>query len=597
MNASVFHPRHTGWAARLDQVTQRVGAFRQPSETIFLAVGKGLHDAQSTARDLTILATALNRRLSEPEFRSTIDGLDAAVESVRRVSGRKDDRAALLAGMAETTACMKHTLGVLARTLGHIRALGLNARVEAAKMTTAGQDFTVFTHQIMRLASDGHAQVERAGTALAALDAAIEGARRRHASFTETHMRRLAAVGEHLKGSVALLKEREKQATEVLTSLPDRLEHVRSHVASIVANLQIGDMTRQRLEHVETALGEIGPVVRLGAAADAPRADGFVLGEEHLGVLVCAVTELQGQQIKQICGDFTDHVGSILIDIDALIGTLRSVTGDTQAVYADGADGGSTFLMEVDHDMARVLDIVTLFGTAHQEAQEVMAEVRAAAQAMRGAMAAVTEIDAEINVIGLNASIKCGNLGDHGRALNVIAQELRGYAGQTRAHAATIAGAITRLTDLSMEAAATRDGNDPADLDALKASLDASVRQLHQAGGETAWVLARIRDKGRAVAGILDASAVTLKEQIAAAADLLQSEDILADLHQEVGRLLPAEESPEIRRDVLAFLESHYTMASERELHAALLGTPVAAAPSAAAGSATTEEDLSDILF
>lgn len=597
MNASALPLRYAGWARTLSGVVHDVATVRHPSEHVFFTLGSGLREAQGTARDLAIMAEALNQRLSEPEFRAALDGLDGVIDAVRHLCEHKDGRGQTLREMSMAASSMQDALAVLTRTLAAIRALGINARIEAVKMVGATGDFTVFTHQIMRLAADGEEQVEQAMAALRSLHGAIAGAQKRQVALVANQMHQLGVVSEHLVGSVALMRARERDAGAVLRALPKTLERVRGRIATLVGNLQIGDITRQRLEHVEQALGTVHGIL----SSDTPPVDGDALSADQIAVLGNAVCELQASQLQDIADDFSGHMTEIIADLEDLVTTVRRMQGETEAVYAEGATGGSSFLLTVDRDLAEVAAMVAQVDAAQRETEAVMQDLRTASDALRTAMAAVAEIDAEINVIGLNASIKCGNLGDRGRALNVIAQELRAYARQTRAQAGQVAEglAVIERQARSITAAGAEDGAE-ADLERMRETLDHTVELLHQAGGETAWVLARIREKGGQVTAALRDSQKHLEAQRATAATMAEVGLRAADLAQEMAPDLPPADLRAARREVLSFMEAHYTMASERDLHALLLGerpVHIATAPPPPAASAASDDDLSDVLF
>lgn len=597
MNASVLPLGYTGWARTLSAIVHDVAAVRQPSEHVFFTLGNGLREAQGTARDLAIMAEALNQRLSDPEFRATLNGLDGVIDAVRHLCEHKDGRGQTLREMSLAASAMQDALAVLTRTLAAIRALGINARIEAVKMVGATGDFTVFTHQIMRLAADGEEQVEQAMGAVRSLHGAIAGAQKRQAALVANQMHQLGVVSEHLVGSVALMRARERDASAVLNALPKTLERVRGRIATLVGNLQIGDITRQRLEHVEQALETVRGIL----SSDTPPTDGDALSAEQIAVLGNAVCELQASQLQEISDDFSGHMTDIITDLEDLVATVHRMQSETEAVYAEGATGGSSFLLTVDRDLAEVAAMVAQVDAAQRETDAVMQDLRSASDALRTAMAAVAEIDAEINVIGLNASIKCGNLGDRGRALNVIAQELRAYARQTRAQAGQVAEGLTLIeTHARSITVAGTEGDAEADLQHMRETLDHTVELLHQAGGETAWVLARIREKGKQVTAALRESERHLDAQRATTATMADLGLRAAALARKMAPDLPAADLRAARREVLSFMEAHYTMASERDLHALLLGerpTHAVAAVPPAATSAASDDDLSDVLF
>lgn len=595
MNATPRHLATVGetaaWIRVMGDVSRRLAAVRGPSEDIFLGMGLRLRDAQNTARDLVVLANSLNSRLAEPEFRAAIASLDEAVAVVEVLDSRKDGRRGVLTTLDARATAIRANLTSLDRVLRRIKVVGMNARIEAAQMTD-GAGFDVFTQQVLDLVSHGQTVVAGAQADIGRLGAAVSGALASQSVFEANHRRQLSAVAANLGTSVARMRAREAQAQVVLDDLPTLLERARAAIAAIVGDLQIGDMVRQRLEHVGEAL-DAGST----ALADGPGAQG---GEHmdslHNRVLCNAVCELQARQLDSIGADFRERIGSISTACGTLAATLEEARERTESVYSGGTDSasGSTFLMSLDRELHSVGTVIAHYDAALHDTDSAVTAVQGLVMTMTASMLALDDVDAEINVIGLNASIKCGNLGSRGLALNVVAQELRSYARQTR----TLAGAIAvQLAEVS--AAATglgRSGDEAFEqrLDVLRGHLNGTVEYLEHGAGETAWVLARIQEKAAQVGRSLHTTQTDLQGQTAAAATISEAGRQVADFAASIDPGLAPADLRRAREEVLTFMSSHYTMASERDLHDMLLGcTPAPKSPAAPTG----EPDLSDFLF
>ncbi len=611
MNATPRHSPHGGntagetaaWIRVMDDVSRRLAAVRGPSEDIFLGMGLRLRDAQNTARDLVVLANSLNSRLAEPEFRAAIAGLDEAVAVVEALDSRKDGRRGVLTALDARAATIRASLTSLDRVLRRIKVVGMNARIEAAQMSD-GAGFDVFTQQVLDLVTHGQTVVAGAQADIGRLSAAVAGALASQSVFDANQRRQLSAVAANLGTSVAQMRSREAQAQVVLGDLPVLLERTRAAIAAIVGDLQIGDMVRQRLEHVGEALEAGSNALADRPGATAPEHTGEHMDSLHNRVLCNAVCELQARQLDSIGADFRERIGSISTACGTLATTLEEARGRTESVYSGDTDSasGSTFLMSLDRELRSVGAVIAHYDAALRDTDSAVTAVQGLVVTMTASMLALDDVDAEINVIGLNASIKCGNLGSRGMALNVVAQELRGYARQTRTLAGAIAAQLAEVSAAASGLARSGDEEFEQRLDVLRGHLDGTVEYLEHGAGETAWVLARIQEKAAQVGRSLHTTQTELQGQMGAAATVSDAARQMAEFAASIDPGLAPHDLRRAREEVLTFMSSRYTMASERDLHDMLLGgSPPPKPPSKPApkpfGAPSGEPDLSDFLF
>ncbi|HMA48113.1 MAG TPA: methyl-accepting chemotaxis protein, partial [Magnetospirillaceae bacterium] len=202
---------------------------------------------------------------------------------------------------------------------------------------------------------------------------------------------------------------------------------------------------------------------------------------------------------------------------------------------------------------------------------------------------AIQSIDADMRIMGLNATLKCGRLGDSGRALGVVAQELRSCSRRTEDTAKTIG-------------------------DLLKMAL-ASSRQLGESEGETATARGEApqRVMERSIAGLsavsaamgesLDAlrrEAPALSQSLAGCADSLafhhrlrsEADRVMALIEQEASRSDAGVATEADHHELRRHLEPLYTMDSEREVHDGFDGIT-----SVKAESGSSSDSVDDLFF
>lgn len=559
----------------------RLRSLHESLESAFLGLGEQLGFAQRKSLHLTAMARALAARLNEAEFLETVAGLDRSLEQVaalRRDSG--DD--ACLDGIALAASTVRKQLQTLLKVMSQLSMLGINAKIEAAQVNLGTVDFSLFTHEIRHLSQSGQSSVADVLAQLEALANAVRQAIEGRRDLAQQQAEELGELVGRLSTSITAVRVRQQDAAKALNHLPTILEGSATAIAGAVIGLQFGDIARQRLEHVETALGVLSRIVA-GDTAD-------IALEGNVGAFVAAVCDLEIDQLKYIEEDFRRNAKAAVDGLTKVAHSVDDIRTLTEKVYRSGVDGGSTFLLDIDKDLERAAQIMLHYGEVAETTQACLTEVNGRVGAINTSMAAIHDVDANMNLIGLNASIKCGNIGFRGRALNVIALELRAAARQT----AALAGDIARQLNSIVEQTGTlaKDGADGDSLQTLRQSLFEAAERLRHSGGETAWVMSQIQDDARTIVGHVQSgtSRFTIGDQMRDTVTQAISE--LRQLADAAAPTVTAADIAHAKERFLSFMQSHYTMDIERLIHHGAKPPSPTAAPSAAA-----VDDLSDILF
>jgi hypothetical protein len=189
--------------------------------------------------------------------------------------------------------------------------------------------------------------------------------------------------------------------------------------------------------------------------------------------------------------------------------------------------------------------------------------------------------------MALNTTLKCARIGDAGKPLSVIAIEMRSHAGLLEASAQRALGTLEALaTD------AGRMAEDHGEGGGAGAALTAATERLRKANATVDADIAEVAQQGESVVRALQEAAGRLDfdgeigKALDAATELLDRGAIGADA---------AQADPTLLAEVLQALAKCYTMAQEREIHAAMTADLTGAAPEAVA--ATEEDELDAVLF
>jgi hypothetical protein len=168
--------------------------------------------------------------------------------------------------------------------------------------------------------------------------------------------------------------------------------------------------------------------------------------------------------------------------------------------------------------------------------------------------------------MGLNATLKCGRLGSEGRALSIIAQELRVFANRTADDSAIIMQGLEKLIAGAEALKGEDQAHETVDITRLIEDMTDSVRALEVANDDLAGPMAALDRDSRLIGNALEETVKHVTGHPECVEGLRQ---VVVHL-QDMAALTPqnsAEDLRAIKDRVLAMMKGRYTMAREHEIH------------------------------
>ncbi|MDB5448220.1 MAG: hypothetical protein JWQ97_3537, partial [Phenylobacterium sp.] len=220
--------------------------------------------------------------------------------------------------------------------------------------------------------------------------------------------------------------------------------------------------------------------------------------------------------------------------------------------------GGEGFLDRMTAHLAQALDLVDRMEAADAAAAGTARAAVAAVDALSRRISVLQAIKTDVQQMALNTTLKCARIGDLGKPLSVIAIELRAHADLLETSAQR---ALVTLEQLAADAGRlTEDQASSAAGPALTVATD----RLRTASTGVEANLSALAEQGETVVRALGEAATTLDFHSEIGAAL---EAAAAALDQ--GQGAPGADS-EALAAILQAIAKSYTMAQEREVHAAL---------------------------
>ncbi len=550
-------------------IADRLGTLGAVAEQRFLEIGRSLEQAVGVLDRLATTFGTLFAELGSAELTQARDELRQAAARIGGLSDVQHRRVATLDMLAGAVGTMGGHVGRMHAVLREVDVLAMNARLAAVGMDEAGAGFLLFANEIHRSAMLARGKLDQLTRELAGAERHLRAARAGTRDFAQRHAEATQTIPRDLTAGVASIEARGRAAAAAVAAVGTRSEKIGRQVGAAILALQLGDITRQRIEHAQQAC-----ILLRDGCDQAP-------------ALVCRLMAAQ----------LLDTADVLDREADRVVGQLRATAEDARAVagLADQTYGTAnrqrgSFLGEVESDVRRAQALFEALHAAHAEVHQRIATVSDAAQRLVGHIAAIRGMEADIRIMGLNTSLKCGRLGAVGRPLSVIAQALRDCGGRTATLAAAVLAELQQL--LATAASLTEAGREDDAAAGVGQGMTKAVQRLNETGQRLSSALAGLADDSDAVGGLL-AMAVerfTVRHEIGevlrqAAADCTRLAELAGGPDAGDSAASPAH--------ILSLIAAGYTMAREREVHARFAAAPddEQAAPRAA------ETDLAEMLF
>lgn len=475
-------------SAQLSRIADMIGAVPAATEKRFLAIGDRLGLSGEMLATLADSFHALSGELAGETLLHSTSDLAAVA---RRVSTLADGRSTAITALGQLGALIAAIEGRIvrmAKSVSDAGALAINAKIVVAQIGDNKLELASFAAEIGATLRLAQASLAQFAAELAGVRTLVDRAVASQSTLDARQGEAVGAIPLRLKQSVEAIAARGAKAAAAALVVGQGSQRVGARIGEAVMALQIGDVTRQRIEHVAYALNL---VIEALPTPDSAPPEGLV-------------RPLQQAQLTDTADRFDQEVRRILLSLQALAADAREILRLGTEAFSSAGGRQGTFLGELASEVADVERLLGGFGAAHREQQNAASCVSEATGRLVAGIGLVRSLEADIRIMGLNMSFKCGRLGATGRPLSVIAQELRLYAKQIAGEASDVRGdldAILAVADAMRGDA--MDGDEAAEIAAVTESLANSLSCLTAVGRTFATSFAGLERDGEAIGHLL----------------------------------------------------------------------------------------------
>ena len=568
--------------AVLRQTADAISRTFAPCERSCLDVGARLGDAIPVLSDLSGLFQELSLSLEGEQLRAAGFDLQTVSDQIEATAKDLSGESEALADLVALNQAIAERIANLSESGRTISMLVFNVKIEAASLSGLGEDMRGFVEGLHQLAERAQQALNQYRLTHGKLYDLLHVSSEAQKRFQDSHQSRLLSIAGEIAGSVAAVGDRRRETAGALSEIGARSQRVGAQIGQCVMALQVGDSTCQRIEHVRRALHLAAQGLECEAADDAWAAFGADLDRETRNAAVAGICRLQSRQLGAALDDFADEMDTIAGALQGLLADSDELATRDRTLFGSGGEGGDSFLETLEHRLESARAIMRECRQARAVVDGAAATVSATMADLDQRTANLSEIIIDVTMIGTNALLKSSRLGDRGKGLSVIAQELRSYAAKIVEGVEELPAALREVAAF-VERFAERGRVRGADhLSALDERMLSAIEPFKANGRAMTEALTRLERETATVGALLGDAASRLAADRGNIGTSLRN--AIAEIDSLAAGIGDGDERPAGYDDILdGLLRSVYTMASERQIHEAFLGETE---------SATTRQDV-----
>lgn len=565
-----------GTPALTGNLASRLEAARRNVEGKFLAAGDILSQSIRGTESLIASLDTLAKALDSSTVNATTSELKRTAEILNGLPDNHRIRLEALAAMRRSRNGFAECISDMHRALSYMQAFTVNIKIVAGGIDDKDGEFSIFAQDIADCIATGIDKLKRIEADVEILREKLMSAEEQGETLEHKISKLLPPLHAALGKSADAMEAHYLNVATTVESVAALARDIRQNASRILVALQIGDSTRQRIEHVQASLA--------AAAAKQEWPDEI---NETVATFVYA---LLAAHLRGTLTDFDREVAEIDRNMAQMAANARELMKLHDMAFGGNEDGRS-FLQDLTDKIAEAQELVGQIEDADRAATQTGHETAHSAQGLSAKVEEIQLLKNDVQYMALNTTLKCCQIGEVGRPLSVIAIELRDHGSRMDEAAEKGLADLGRLTvsvDTGMTAEA-RAANASNCSTAAEALAGAAAR-VREARDKTEADIASIAAKGDEVLSMLELSDQRLRfrQDIGEALEgIVESVDGLCTDIQPY-----TDEMRVPLADALAAIATRYAMVQEREIH-----RQFAERWELACDDVEHEDDLEDMLF
>ncbi len=429
-------PSGSEWQIAVDQVIADLENLNRSTERDFLAVGEKLMEFRSTARQIASDMAALTELISGEHGRNASTALTKMLEHSRAMDAGIEQSGETLARVHDHAGRIRLAFGGLRNTVAVFRTLCTLTRIETSRLGSSGADFGDLAAEVGPLSESIQASGEGVLEASSRLDQCVQSAIR---SASDLRVRQLKELGGLIAGvvdSLGAFEERRRQAVETSAREAAQYEALCNAIDGVVRSVQFHDITRQQVEHVVQALGQ------LRSAGESAQS-----GQGSMPAGARAILALQSSQLGGAAELFAASMEGMERDLESIGLRVQEMAKASRTLMGISTEDENSFFLQMEGQFTAILKMLGSCAAAQGEVESTAASLEETISSMQDSVGEIRSIEIRIQRIATNATIRATHIGTAGNALNVIAEVMQRLDLDSNANTEDVAEILAEMRD------------------------------------------------------------------------------------------------------------------------------------------------------
>jgi methyl-accepting chemotaxis protein len=557
----------------------KLAAAHSKLEKKFLEGGAALVAIMDILKRLIGSLDALTGALDGQTSTETIERIQTTARELARLPAFELSRLKGFEALAGICKAMQDSIGDMRDTMRYLRTFAVTVKITGAGLA----EFAGFADEIRDRIQSGSDEVNKFAAQLAAMHQQLSGAKVFSGNISKNYGNVVPQIVHDLEHNAGKVAEHHRNLAGIANEVKALARGIQGKIATVLSALQIGDITRQRIEHIRSSFVFFDEFRNSAEAAE--------LGEGAIARIDGAISLLAAAQMAETVSDFQRDCRKILETMSRFVDDARDIMALREQMHRQSDDGNSNFLSGLAQNVQAASTLVGSVRETSQQADDVARSTSATAQSLLAGIEMIRAIKTDIHYMALNSNLRCSRLGDEGRAVNVVSAELRFFAEKLEEPANKV---LTELQHFEGAAGSLSQGNDEGGAD-ISQPLNQALAAICHVSERMDASVGEFEREGQEVFTKVSAAIATLdfeSELGEVLDDCVQTADGLANVAEgDISDIAAAVTGLSSR------IFKIYTMVSERDTHLSYLPMEAVEEAPVAARIESDEDLFEDALF
>lgn len=503
--------------------------------------------------------------------------IQKTVTDLAGLPGKESSRGERFGDIAALCLRLQAEVEAMREIMRYLRTFAVTMKITGAHLF----DFSSFAEEIRERIQQGAEEVESFGQQLQEMQDQIVRARAISAGMVAEYSGAVPGIVEELHSNIGKIGQEHQAMALLAAEVKQQAQGVQGKIATVLSNLQIGDITRQRIEHIRGAFDILDAFIDEASELDP--------AEE--AQMRLRVARLAAAQIDETLQDFLGGCADVLRVMSSFATDAQSVLEIRDKIVGLPGAKGAISLRALEESVAGAHALVSKVEASGADADRTATSVVMTAQALLEGIRIIQQIEIDIHHMALNSTLRCHKLGEAGRSVDVVSAELRTFAAHLERPAGKIVSTLHELEQISQGFG----GDVVADGDRISVPLADALGAIRGICTQVDEGLRDFAADGQNVFSTISGAISTLDFESELGEALRECLALASQI--AVGHLKEDDAYPDPVAELGGKIFAIYSMAQERDIHRTLFPAPPEQAAIGSSEEAPEDDDDLDALL